>query len=364
MNQLIIGISDVSLGYGSIQIPLFMKFLKGKKQGYEARVLEVDQPEKTYVRDRYPEFDIERIMTATPCYTKAGRIEYIRRCAGTVNRLQPEILVLFCSFTLPVLFKLKYRPQMVIYYNIEMASAYGRDDCVLNSLLSGKVDLLIYPESNRAMLDIKKFGLQQIPAVEVFNCTDRQAQGRGHVHMEEKNGKILYSGTLDQENTNAHYLLDKELNQHRIDIFGNVTGKGSGKLRRELLCLNANVRYRGYIANEALREIRRYYAFSIVMWNPVNENQYFAAPNKFFESIMDGVIPIAAPHPQCREIIKNYDCGILMRDWSQDAFREALRTAQRIYGTERYAEMMRNCRRAVRQELSWEKQMTKLEQWI
>lgn len=367
MNRSIIGISDVSLGYGSTQIPLFIKYLKAKKEGYRAIVFEVDQPEKAYIRDRYPEFTIERVMTGVPCYTKAGRIEYIRKCTKIINKLKPEILVLFCSFTLPVLFGIKYRPEKVIYYNIEMASAYGKSDMVLNSMLSGKADLLIYPESNRAMLDIRKFGPQNIPAVEIYNCCDREAANGGNTSGEdcaEKNGKIIYSGTLDYENTNAGYLLDRELNQYKIDIFGNVTGKDSEKLRQELISLNANVRYHGYIANEELRRIKKQYAYSIVMWNPVNENQYFAAPNKFFESIADSVIPIAAPHPQCRELINKYDCGILMRDWSLEAFKEALQVAKTVYGTRRYEEMTENCRRAVEEELSWEKQMEKLDQWI
>ena len=90
------------------------------------------------------------------------------------------------------------------------------------------------------------------------------------------------------------------------------------------------------------------------------ENQLYAAPNKFFESIADGVPPIAAPHPQCKMMIDRYKCGILMRDWSEGEFFSALDQALRLYQTDSWYEMVSNCGTAVRQELNWDHQFEKL----
>lgn len=361
MSDQVVGISDVSLGFGSPQIPCFMQYILSRVQGAKGIVLEPDQPEKPYERYRYVAFETERIFTQADVYSANGRSEYIRSCAKKVNRQKPDILILFCSFTLPVLFALKYLPKKVIYYNIEMASAYGRADEVLNTQISGKAGLLIYPERNRAMLDIHKFGFQGIPSVVVMNCTNQIEELQEVVPVSKRNGKVIYSGRLDYVNTNAAYFLGDDIREFQIDIFGNIAGERKEYLRKEFVKLNSKVRYFGYIEGEKLKSIRKEYAYSIVMWNPVNENQYYAAPNKFFEAIADGVIPICTPHPQCTELIQKYDCGILMEDWSYDAFAKALRLAEKLYGSERYRELVEHCREAVVRELSWEKQMEKVD---
>lgn len=361
MAKQIVGISDVSLGFGSPQIPCFMQYMLAHMPGAAGLVLEPDQPEKPYERYRYQAFETERVLTQADAYSANGRSEYIRICAKKVNQRKPDVLILFCSFTLPVLFSLKYKPQKAIYYNIEMASAYGKHDEVLNTQLAGRADLLIYPERNRAMLDIQKFGFSKIPSVVVMNCTNQKEELQEVLPVSQRNGKIIYSGRLDYENTNARYFLGEDIKDFKIDIFGNIAGENKETLSTEFAKLNSKVRYFGYIESEKLKPIRKEYAYSVVMWNPVNENQYYAAPNKFFEAIADGVIPICTPHPQCVEIIQRYDCGILMRDWSYDAFVEALWLAEKIYASDRYAELVEHCKEAVIKELSWEKQVEKLD---
>ena len=68
-----------------------------------------------------------------------------------MEQLQPDILVVFCTYAIPVLFKLKIRPRFVIYYAVELTSSYGRIDIDMGRNLDGLVDLVIYPEENRAV---------------------------------------------------------------------------------------------------------------------------------------------------------------------------------------------------------------------
>jgi glycosyltransferase involved in cell wall biosynthesis len=120
------------------------------------------------------------------------------------------------------------------------------------------------------------------------------------------------------------------------------------------------VRYGGTLGASRLAEIRGDYIYSIVAWNPTNENQRFAAPNKFFESIAAGVPPIAAPHPQCEEVLSRYRCGLLMPDWGFDAFHDTIQKALRIYETDAWDEMVAQCARAAKADLNWDAQFEKL----
>src|SRR5439155_25091451 len=82
---------------------------------------------------------------------------------------------------------------------------------------------------------------------------------------------------------------------------------------------------------------------------------------KMFESIAAGIPPICTPHPQCVEILREFDCGVLLQDWSREALIRALREAQSIFATPRYAELAANCRKAVDQALNWGDQFAALQ---
>ena len=359
----IVAVSDVTLGFGSPQIPNFVKFLKTHYTNSAAVVIEPDQLKNEYAKDRHSEFELVRVPTFANVHSKLGRIEYLNSVVPLVNKYRPDILVIFCTFTLPILLRLKSRPTFTIYYNIEMASYYGSMDDFLNTSLSDRIDLLIYPEKNRAMLDINKYGDRGIPTAVVVNA-ESDVTNDLELSLNERSLKIIYQGTIDAVNTNAGYFLDELFEEYRIDLYGNFSGAEAGNLRSEFLKLNRKVRYIGYVESHILKEIRKKYAYSIVMWAPVNENQYYAAPNKFFEALADGIPPISAPHPQCEYFIKKYNCGILMEDWSKESLAKAIEIAINMYGTPAYKKMVENCIKATEKEATWQIQMDKVKPYL
>ena len=356
----IAGVSDVSVGYGSPQILAFMRSMR-EVYGGEAVLFEPDQPERpprpALARD--PAGRVERVTTAYhPHHDRAGRIEYVIKVAHRLNALRPQVLVIFCTYSLPVLLKLRYRPDVVVYYSIESIAAYGSFDIELNRRLAGAIDLLIFPEEHRAMRDVARCSLTGIPLAILYNCATDAADADDVSHPRRRNNRILYAGTIDRIRTLAEHFLDKRLGGVPIDLYGHLSGwKDPGVF---LAGLPGGVRYRGFLEASALARVRGQYAYSIVMWDPTGENQLYAAPNKFFESVASGVPPIAAPHPQCRMLITRYRCGIVMDDWSFQAFYDALRRALALVGTPEYDAMVENCRRAVAQELNWERQFEKV----
>ncbi len=359
---LLVGVSDVGLGYGSPQIVSFMHSLQDVYGG-EMVVFEPDQSERpSGALGSLPRGRVERITQVYhPHRERAGRIEYIVNVAGRLNALRPRILVIFCTYSLPALLKLRYRPDMVIYYSIESVAAYGDFDVEMNRRLARLMDLVIFPEENRAILDVTRCRLRGVPVAILYNCA-YHGTGDQAVHPRERNNRILYAGTIDRVRTLADYFLDERMRGVPIDLFGHITGWDQPGAF--LAKLPAETRYGGYLDGSALRDVRGRYAYNIVMWNPTDENQLYAAPNKFFESIADGVPPIAAPHPQCKMLIDRYGCGIAMEGWDFPAFRAALLEGLRLLGTPAYDEMVENCGKAVHVELSWERQFDKIRRYL
>lgn len=357
----LVGVSDVSVGYGSPQIPRLMRSL-ARHYRCEALILEPDQTDKRPLDMTADGCTIQRVATTTHPHSELGRRQFVAAAARRINELRPDILVLFCTFTLPVLSRLRYKPRTTVYHSLESIPAYGPLDVELNHHLADKLDLVIFPEENRARLDGQRTGLLRRPLAIVYNVRNERVFEPSPIGG--RSPRFLYTGTLNRDQTLAEYFLRPELGDIGIDLFGQTTGRDSDALRASLGSLSGSVRYHGYVPGATLDELRRQYAFSIVMWAPTNENQHFAAPNKFFDAIAEGIPPVAAPHPQCKQIIERYGCGILMDDWSFAAFHAALQRASVLFGTPHYERMVANCGRAVECELNWPAQFCKIKRLL
>lgn len=352
----ILAVSDVSIGYGSSQIPSIVQYF-GTFYNAEKIILEPDQIERPSKKDLFPDIKIQRIITNIHPHSPGGRIEYVLNASKLVEKIRPDILIICTTFTLPILFKISFRPKKVIYYSLEAISHYT-GDLEMNQNIDSKVDLIIFPEENRAAkhLEITK---TKVPICIVYNCTNGPQPEV--IPTDKRNGKILYSGGL-HKNTAYEYYLNDDLQQYPIDLYGLVEANEPSQrddIQRKLLALSKNVKYRGYLSANKLREIRKYYLYSLVIWLPVDENTTFACPNKFFEALSNGMPPITAPHPQCKMICKRYDCGIVMEDFSFESFLKSIKFAMEIEKS-RYQELVNNCINAVTNELHWEKQMEKV----
>lgn len=355
----IAGVSDVSIGYGSPQVPRLMQSLVAHYNAGEAYVLEPDQSERPPRHDAFPELKTTRLHTSVTHYARSGTIEYLLKAHERLERIRPDVLVISSPLTLPVLFKLSQRPKFVIYYMLESLSYYDQADRWQRLMLDAnraagpKIDLILFPEENRARADMDRARFVG-PRIEiVYNAVNDADAAERIVPASERNGKFIYSGTIEPGLTLAEYFVTPKAARHSIDMFGLVEGPKKQEFRAKLLAAEGGVNYRGYVPGKELAFLRRQYAFSLITWADTSEHLRFACPNKFFEAIADGVPPIVTPHPQCKQIVDRYDCGIVMEDWSEGAFLAALRDATEMIGTDAYAEMVENCRHATRHEINW-----------
>jgi hypothetical protein len=273
----IAAVSDVSVGYGSPQVIAFFNSLVSFYKRAEAVLFEPDQSGMRPLNSKAIPYKITRITSTFHPHTSEGRAEYIQKTTKELNNIQPDVLVIFCAYNLPLLFLLKQKPGKVIYYSYELTSAYGNFAVALGRNLSEMVDLVIFPEENRAIIELKQCGMQNIPVAILYNSASIDTIAEEIISAEERNGRILYAGTIDPDRTLARYYLSEKVSHFPIDMYGKVTPDEF----QSSIGLNGDVRYLGFVEAAILAQIRKKYAFSIVMWNPVDDQHHYAAPNKF-----------------------------------------------------------------------------------
>lgn len=350
----IVCVSDVNLGHGSPQIPKLVEFLS-QKYDAEAIILEPDESLKPRKQDFSTNYVIKTIPLSSHPHTRKGRKEFIKKVVEMIKQLKPDVLVICATYSLPVLFQINFRPKFVIYYYLESIVTYGRTDIEMNKKIDQLVDLIIFTEENRAVKFGEMCGFQKIPFCIVYNCVNDS--NNDIIPPAKRNGNLIYQGTI-REDTAIDYYFNKKIQSIPIDLYGNID---RSQYRKKLLSLQDNVQYCGYVDSEKLSQLRKFYIYSIVMWLPMNENNLYASPNKFFESIASGIPPITAPHPQCKMLVTRYNCGIVMKDWDFDSFFEAIKLGLQYYEDKNeYEKMVSNCLTAVKEELNWESQMQKL----
>lgn len=350
----VLAVSDVSMGYGSRQISYIVDYL-GNFYKAEKIIIEPDQMELPPQHYLFPGIKIHRLIGSTHPYSNAGRIEFILKASKFVDRIRPDILIICTTYTLPTLFKIKFKPKKVIYYCLESISHYD-GDLEMNQNIDSKVDLIIFPEENRARihLDLTK---TKVPSCIVLNATN-PCRKIEPVPFDKRNNRIIYNGRIHQ-GTAYDYFLNPKVQNFPIDMYGlveSLTISDKHRIDSQLFSLNKNVQYKGHLPFDKLLNLRKLYLFSIVIWLPLNENTQYACPNKFFESIFDGVPPITTPQPQCKMICKRYDCGIVMEDYSFESFLRSIKQALDL-DKSRYLELVDNCNKAILTELNWDTQM-------
>lgn len=353
-------VSDVQLGFGSPQIAKLVQFLS-KYYSTKAIIVEPRNSIKQDSKTSYENISIQSVYVDDP-YSLDGRKQFLTKAHKIVEKLNPTILIICTTFNLPILFQLKSRPDFVIYYYLETAWGYGKKDVEMNKKIRSLVDLIIFTEENRAVRFGEVCGFQDIPFCIIYNCVN-SSNVNAIIEPNKRNDRIIYQGTI-REDALTYYFLDQKIQSTPIDIFGNIDSRERDFYERKFIELEEEVNYKGSVSSKKLENIRKHYIYSIVMWNPINENNRFASPNKFFESIASGVPVIAAPHPQCEMLINRYNCGLIMQDWTFDSFYEAIQLGMEYFGTEKYEQMVKNCLKATKEELNWETQMDKLKTFL
>lgn len=357
----ILGLTDVAIGYGSPQVQYLLRSLAEEFAPATCLIIEPDQKGRPSRPPLFPELNVERIVTMMPPYDLSFQIEFNRAALKIMREFRPDIIVASHGWVLPAALQMKPRPKCFIYYMLESLDHQvqgGSSDWAieLNRLAFAMADLVVIPERQRAAADLRSYGWSLPSLIEAYNVTPWQ---RVPLTATRK-PRILYAGTLGPQ-TLCEFFLDESVSDVEFVIAGAAETEPARRFL-EQASERDNIRYLGFLSSHKLATVRQENAYSITMWRPDSINQLFACPNKFYESIAVGVPPIAAPHPQCADIIARHNCGLVMMDWTVNCFAWTVHHALDLFNAEdgRYQTMVENCLLATQGELNWEAQFAKI----
>lgn len=361
----ILCLSDVAPGYGSPQLQHLAHSLGELLGDGEIMLVCPDEKGRKLSAPLYDNIELNRVVTFMPPYDDMFIVEYNRAIVDVIRAWKPTVIIASHGWVLPAVMRCEDMDFRLIYYMLESLAhqergmgPWARD---LNADGFERADIILTPERRRLETDVATLGVLPRKYLEIYNVAPSVIQRP--VPAGDRTPAILVAGAIGERALTGHIAAAPP------KLAFNIAGPAKTDAARELLGELAQreaTAYWGMLPAAEVVDLRSAHAYSLVMWAPNDINQLYASPNKFFESIAAGTPPICAPHPQCVEVIKKYDCGILMDDWSVAAFVRAVTEAMSIFETdaERYQALIDNCLQAAHEELSWHKQFNKFrEMW-
>lgn len=357
----IVAVSDVPLGFGSPQIGLFLRSLR-EWQGGSVEVFEPTSAGVPWpVLDGIPGVRRYKVdLDGHDPHGREGRQRYVERVAASLNGFgKIDVLVCFCTYSLAVAALLDRRPVRTVYYATEMATLYGRLDQVLNAQGAKLFDVAVYPDEGRAAIEIARYGWHDLPVAICHNVTRTGAERDEADFTRESTGEgLIYAGTIDPGQTMTGLFSRPELRGIPIELYGNLRFPTEAAGEEFLRSLPSNVRYGGRLGRAEIASRRRTKRFSLVSWVPRRLDQYYAAPNKFYEAMEEGVPSISLPYPQVKRACDRYACGLTSKDFSEDSLVAAILEGMALPPGGHEA-LIRGCRRAVETEFNWDTQFAR-----
>jgi glycosyltransferase involved in cell wall biosynthesis len=93
---------------------------------------------------------------------------------------------------------------------------------------------------------------------------------------------------------------------------------------RELAAATRNVRVLDPVPPDEVPTTLDGYDIGIFVLPPVNFNYRWALPNKIFDFIQSGLGIVVGPSPEMAAIVREYECGLVLSDFSAESLRRAL----------------------------------------
>ncbi len=163
---------------------------------------------------------------------------------------------------------------------------------------------------------------------------------------------IIYQGVI-LEGRGIKLTIDaiKNLPEWHFVILGDGEFRDEFQSYSEKICVSNRVHFLGFISQEELLNYSSAADLGMALIENLSKSYYYALPNKLFEYIMAGTPVMVSNLPQMREVVENYNVGIVAEDWTPETISKEL---QKISSGEIDLKKLKaNCRNAA-QTLNWE----------
>lgn len=271
-----------------------------------------------------------------PMWSRAATIEYATFCARTAKDVQASLFIAFdFSGQLAIELLEKFSPStLTIIFQletIEYTSRFFGDTTISHIARAWQRSLVVYPEPNRFIqdcgmagsLDFEPLYTAIFPPTVPSQCNF----SRSNLKKDQNSSKklsFIYTGSIVEESFAIEFLeclgyicATNKLN-FKVSVAGPI-GQSVALKFDNLLKKYLFIEYHGVINQLELAELLNKADYSFVGWKPLDTNFYFSAPNKLFQALSAGVIPISVRSPIVMNLLSSYkNLKIPLIGWTVD----------------------------------------------
>ena len=241
-------------------------------------------------------------------------------------------------FALPLL---EYKPRVITYYCLETFDHARLSLSMLKKALK-KVDIALFPESNRLKRDAVEF--TNLDAVfEILNTQPKQSS-----NLDCKENDLIYAGTLDPDWIEFGYLEQIDKN-YDLKVFGDAA-----EIPNNMSSILRN--FSGLLSENDLRSEIAKSKFSIVCWKPNNFSLLNAAPNKLFQSLSCGTPVITYPYPQAIKLGESFSGIFVAEDFSIESLIKVTKLAL-DFDNQSYRKLVKRIEVEFNESMVWSRQI-------
>ncbi len=343
------------------------------KAGYQVTVValhESDLPE----HETKEKIKIHRIKLKTRNWSKAKLVQLIKyfEFMHKVIKLYKKSDVIHCNDLEP----LPIAAYIKVFKNKKVKIVYDAHELetekhinpggllyqfkkTLEMKMLGYVDQMITVGEGIAKEYVKRYHIPR--PVLIMNCPPKFNIEKKHdlfrkkFSIPENDLIFLYQGSLSR-GRGIEKILDAFQNHH--DRKKHLMVMGNGALRNKIIAISkvqSNIHYQPAVPVEELIFHTASADFGLFFYEPVNLNNYYSCPNKFFEYVMAELPIISAPLYEMKRFFSQYNFGYLSKGFTVNDLEDVLNEVN----TKDVITIKQNLR-AMKKIYNWEKQEEKL----
>jgi hypothetical protein len=292
--------------------------------GWEVRLLQCLSPGEDYSSpDGFLDSRVESVTYAptNAMWARSAVIEYALECSSHLETWKPDVFFAYDFAGQLSVSNARSRRILcteIVVMQLETLSYTKRffgpgSYDIIGLAWSGS--LVVYPECNRLLYDSKVMdGIGGVPkrfdilppsvprftnpSVDLPENIERDYSNR----TDRSDCVIVYAGSIVEET----YIFEFLESIIQLSAFADFTlkvlvagpvGKSVQKRFHSLLEKIPFARYLGILNQNEITKLVRSAHFSFIGWKPLDENFFYCAPNKFFQALALGAIPICVPSP-------------------------------------------------------------------
>ncbi|OUV15851.1 MAG: hypothetical protein CBC46_04405 [Verrucomicrobiaceae bacterium TMED86] len=221
-------------------------------------------------------------------------------------------------------------------------------------------DLIIHAERNRREYYLKKHGARSSRQEVLENFPPfRELSGPNKPKADERI-RVIYFGVLGKDRfTRELVSIFHELEEYDLDLVGYFGEKWVEDEVRETIANTekTNVRLLPGVPQTELPKLLKDYHAGFAFYLNTNINNYYCAPNKVYDYLMNGLTVIANNYPGLNQVLEQGKLGVCVDEVTKESIDEALLRLREECPWDQITE-------ETRRSYSWDRQMEDYLGWL